>query len=57
MGWSIRRCCSTAWSWRFCWAEWKEVEMNLVLTYSKGKDREGMLMALSGLEGVREASN
>ena len=34
----------------------KEVEMNLVLTYSKGKDREGMLMALSGLEGVREAS-
>jgi len=34
----------------------KEVEMNLVLTYSKGKDREGMLLALSVLEGVREAS-
>ncbi len=34
----------------------KEVEMNFVLTYSKGKEREGMLMALSGLEGVREVS-
>ena len=31
-----------------------EVQMDYILTYSKGKDREGMLMALSGLEGVRE---
>jgi putative Mg2+ transporter-C (MgtC) family protein len=33
-----------------------EVQMNYVLTFSKGKDWEGMLMALSGLEGVREVS-
>ena len=33
-----------------------EVQMDFVLTYSKGKDREGMLMDLSGLEGVREVS-
>ena len=33
-----------------------EVQMDFVLTYSKGKDREGMLMALSGQEGIREVS-
>ena len=33
-----------------------EVRLDFVLTYSKGKDREGMLMDLSGLEGVREVS-
>ncbi len=34
----------------------KEVQLDFVLTYSKGKDREGMLMSLSGLEGVREVT-
>jgi putative Mg2+ transporter-C (MgtC) family protein len=34
----------------------QEVQLSYVLTYSKGKDQEGMLMALSGLEGVREVS-
>jgi len=34
----------------------KEVQLDFVLTYSKGKDREGMLMNLSGLEGVREVT-
>jgi putative Mg2+ transporter-C (MgtC) family protein len=34
----------------------QEVQLNYVLTYSKGKEREGMLMALSGLDGVREVS-
>ena len=34
----------------------QEVQLDYVLTYSKGKDREGMLMALAGLEGVREVS-
>ncbi len=34
----------------------KEVQLDFVLTYSKGKDREGILMNLSGLEGVREVT-
>lgn len=34
----------------------KEVLLDFVSTYSKGKDREGMLMNLSGLEGVREVT-
>ncbi len=38
----------------------KEVQLDFVLTYSKGKDREGnregKLMNLSGLEGVREVT-
>ena len=34
----------------------KEVQLDFVLTYSKGKDQEGMLMNLSGLEGVREVT-
>lgn len=33
-----------------------EVQMNYVLTFNKGKEREGMLMTLAGLEGVREVS-
>jgi putative Mg2+ transporter-C (MgtC) family protein len=33
-----------------------EVQVNYVLTFSKGKDREEMLMTLAGLEGVREVS-
>ncbi len=34
----------------------QDVQLSYVLTYSKGKDREGMIMALSGLEGIREVS-
>ena len=34
----------------------KEVQLDFVLTYSKGRDRERMLMDLSGLEGVREVT-
>lgn len=34
----------------------QEVQLDFVLTYSKGKDREGMLMNLAGLEGVREVT-
>ena len=34
----------------------KEVQLDFVLTYSKGRDRERMLMNLSGLEEVREVT-
>ena len=31
-----------------------EAQLNFVLTYNRGKDQEGLLTAISGLEGIRE---
>jgi len=34
----------------------QEVQLNYVLTYRKGKNREDLLMTISQLEGIREVS-